>query len=276
MSRINLFEFEDFNFIPVLLRNATTDCLSSYHRLWRVYNIIYPDIVALLEKNDLTQIVDLCSGGTGTIAPLVTYIERYNLSKPVTITLTDLYPNASAFQLISKQHSNVHYIDQSIDATNVPDNLIGMRTIFTAFHHMSREKAKAILKNTIDCNMPIGIFEMTERSCLGLLQMIIGGPIVCIALLPFSRPRSLKKFLISPLAIFMTWWDGIASCLRTYSVDELNAMVKEVDPSGVYEWKIGKKFSLQALSYVTYLLGSKKLNHRILIQGNLGCDDEFL
>jgi hypothetical protein len=259
MSRINLFEFEDFSCTPKIIRDATTDFLHTYINVSKIYNCIFEDIVKTLEETNNSKIIDLCSGGGGPCNLLTHYIiNESNLgNKFESITLTDLYPNSGAFSSLNSKNKKIKAIDYSVDATNVPTELKGMRTLFTSFHHMSPTVAKSILKNCVDSGEPIGIFEYTERSFFSLFIMIFFAPILVFILILFSKPFSFKKILITPIATLTTWWDGIASCLRTYSIKELKGFTDEIDPDKTYKWQIGKKFSFRNLSNVTYLIGKK-------------------
>ena len=49
-------------------------------------------------------------------------------------------------------------------------------------------------------------------------------------------------------------WDGFVSNLRTYSVEELQHMVRHLHDPG-YRWQVDKIRSI-GLSRVTYLIGS--------------------
>jgi hypothetical protein len=52
-------------------------------------------------------------------------------------------------------------------------------------------------------------------------------------------------------------WDGILSSLRTYSVEEMNELVKKVNGHEKYEWNIGKVKS--GPGAVLYLVGKEKM-----------------
>lgn len=133
-----------------------------------------------------------------------------------------------------------------------------MRTSFTSFHHMDIDSAKAILKNAIDSQEAIGIFEMTENSIPDILRLFITVYIAAFFIIPFTKPNSFKKILLTPISAFTTWWDAMASCLRTYSVKELNEMIQDVDMRNKYQWEVGKKFSHKDLCNITYLIGYPK------------------
>jgi hypothetical protein len=46
--------------------------------------------------------------------------------------------------------------------------------------------------------------------------------------MPFVKPRRVSNFVFTylvPLVPLFLMWDGVASCLRSYSTDELEALV---------------------------------------------------
>ncbi len=260
MSRMNVFEFEDFSFTPKIIRNSTTDFLRTVIGFSNIYECIYSDIVDTLEQTNTNTIIDLCSGGGGPQHRLIQYIANESpiSSTFESITLTDLYPNLEAFSLLCLKDDKIKSINYSIDATNVPKELKGMRTLFSSFHHLNSSAAKTVLQNCVDSGEPIGVFELTERTFFSIFKFIFLAPFINFILISFTKPFSYKKILIAPIAALTTWWDGIASCCRTYSIKELEHFTQEIDPNNIYEWKIGKKFTLRNITNITYLIGRKK------------------
>jgi hypothetical protein len=59
-----------------------------------------------------------------------------------------------------------------------------------------------------------------------------------------------------PIIPILVCWDGIVSVLRTYTLKELNQMIRELNNYEDYIWKIDKIKS--GPSMVTYLLAYKK------------------
>lgn len=260
MIRKELFEFEDFPWFPSALRNSITDFLRCYINLFNVYQPIYEDIYLALRSTNSNKILDLCSGGGGPHKKLVRYLngKRNNDFDFKSITLTDLRPNLKAFKIISAEEPQLKYVSHNINACNVTSNFKGMRTLFTSFHHMNRTQAKLILKNAVDSKEAIGIFELTENSVFAMCRMLLVAGLAAMILIPFSRPFSIKKILLSPISALFNWWDAIASCFRTYSVEELSQLADEIDEDKLYCWRFGKKWSFIHLCNITYLTGTPK------------------
>ena len=63
-----------------------------------------------------------------------------------------------------------------------------------------------------------------------------------LAVTPFIRPlRASRLFLtyVLPVVPLCTWWDGVVSCLRAYSPEELARLVAAL-PDNDYVWDIGR------------------------------------
>ena len=57
------------------------------------------------------------------------------------------------------------------------------------------------------------------------------------AIRPFSFRRLLFTYLI-PVVPPAVMWDGIVSVLRTYTVDEVNAIIATVPGADTYRWEV--------------------------------------
>jgi hypothetical protein len=240
MGRVHLFEFEDQKWFPVFLRNYGTDFLQFLSNKTKMYKPAVPILEKVLRKSNTTQIIDLGSGGGGG---LIWLNEELRKSIPeVKILLTDFYPNIPAFEYTKKQADNIDYIHEPVDARQVPSSLTGLRTQFLSLHHFRPTDAKQILQNAVDTNQSIGIFEAQERSVPSLLAMLF-SPLTVLLTTPFIRPfkfgRIIFTYLIPIVPIFVLW-DGIVSALRTYSVDELNTLIGELNNSDTYDWDINR------------------------------------
>src|SRR5258708_28629460 len=94
----------------------------------------------------------------------------------------------------------------------------GFRTMFTSFHHVSPEEARAILQNAVDAGEGIGIFEITRRAPLtiGLMFPWALMPFICT---PWIRPFRWSPLLwpyLFPIIPLVFLFVGVLSCLPTY------------------------------------------------------------
>lgn len=255
MGRIHLFELEDQKWFPGFLRSYGTDYLRFLSVKMKIYRPVIPLLEKVLLACDSRVIVDLGSGSGG---PLVWLNEKLKEKLPsLRIILTDYYPNTEVFSAITEKVDNFTYHSESVDARNVPEQLPGLRTLFLTFHHFKPGDARKILQDAVDSKHPIAIFEGQERTVPSLLAMLF-SPLTVLFTTPFIRPfktgRIIFTYLIPIIPLFVLW-DGIVSSLRTYSVKEMNALVRELQNND-FNWEIGKVRS--GPGTILYMIGSPK------------------
>ncbi len=257
MKRIHLFEFEDFYWFPSFLRNYMTDYLQYVSNKAKVYSPISDLLVGKLKASNTTHILDLASGGGGGLLWLNSEIKKQ--IPELTVTLTDYYPNIKAFEETKSRASNFSYHTESVDARNVPAKLKGFRTQFLSLHHFRPTDAKSILQNAIDSNTAIGIFEAQDRTLPSFVGMLLSPISVCLTT-PFIRPFKFGRIFFTyvlPIIPILVLWDGIVSCLRTYSVSEMEDLVNQLAHKDKFDWEIGMK--KQDMKKVLYLIGIPKV-----------------
>ncbi len=217
--RVHLVEIHDLPSCPRSLRDALTDFLAFTENLAGAYDPVAPLLRRALEQTQARRIVDLCSGAGGPWRRLASRVG-------VPVLLTDLYPH----------HESVI----RVDARAVPAGLDGFRTIFTAFHHFRPAEARAILSDAVGRGQGIGVFEIARRAPLEIAVVALTwlGTIVSA---PFVRPT----------------FDGIVSCLRTYSTPELEELVRGLDS---YDWEIGDFRGGWSPLRGSYLIGVPRLS----------------
>lgn len=256
MSRIHLFEFEDQQWLPEFIRNYMTDFLQFLSNKTGMYKGIVPLIEKGLKESGTNQIIDLASGGGGGLIWLNTELKKTN--PDFKILLTDYFPNISAFEYTKQQADNFDYIKTPVDARNVPENLTGLRTQFLSFHHFKPNDARQILQNAVDTHSAIAIFEAQERSLPSIIAMIF-SPISVLLTTPFIRPFKIGRIIFTyfiPIVPLLVLCDGIVSSLRTYSVEEMNAIIGSLNNKETFNWEVGKVKS--GPGKILYLLGTRK------------------
>lgn len=258
MKRIHLFEFEDFGWFPAVLRNYGTDFLQFVSNKFDIYKPVVPILQKGLEKTENQTIIDIASGGGGGWLKLSSHLLAEN--KDLTIVLTDYFPNIPAFnETVKKGGSHFRFVEDSVDACNVPANLKGLRTQFLSLHHFRPERAMLILKNAVDNQSPIAIFEAQERSLVSILAMLI-APLNVLFSTPLIRPFSFGRIIFTyfiPIIPLFILWDGVVSAFRTYSTGEMRELVAKADEAGRFDWEIGR-IENRGLP-VLYLLGYPKI-----------------
>lgn len=255
MGRIHLFELEDQKWFPTFLRNYGTDFLRFMSNKTKMYKPIIPIIEKGLKRSRTNQIIDLGSGGGGGLIWLNSELKKE--FPELKIVLTDFYSNIPAFKFTQRTANNFNYMEKPVDARNVPSELKGLRTQFLSFHHFLPKDAKLILQNAIDTNSSIVIFEGQERSVSSFIAMLF-SPLIVLLTTPFIRPFKIGRIIFTyfiPILPLFVLWDGMVSSVRTYSVKEMNSLVKSLNGTENYNWEINKVKSGPGV--ILYLLGTK-------------------
>ncbi len=254
---IRLLELHDLECLPASLRNMFTDFISYFESLKQIYAPVAGLLEPIAAMNESFKIIDLCSGA-GSPAITVMNASKPEIAYRIEIVLTDKYPNMAAFKSISDNtDGRIKYIAEPVDALNLPESLLGFRTFFSAFHHFDEASAASILANAVDKRQGIGIFEYTDRYMIKFL--IPFGLALQLWLLlkfsllkPFRWQRLFWTFLVPVLPV-MVFWDCFVSCMRSYSINELEELIMPFRGCG-YSWKTGRIASSMPF-YVTYLTG---------------------
>ncbi len=256
MKRFHLFEVGDQAWCPRSIRDAITDYLEFVASKTTPYAPIVPILASALRSSGQTRIVDLCSGAAGPWPWLRPVLAKMGLE--VSVCLTDKYPNLGASgKLNGNLEQVIRYHPAPVDATRVPEELTGFRTMFTAFHHFEPAQARALLADAVRQRQGIAIFEGTERGALALLLMLCVVPLMVLVVTPFIRPFRWSRLLwtyVLPLAPLITVFDGLVSCLRTYQPAELRELTAGIGASD-YRWEVGLASKPHAPIPVTYLVG---------------------
>jgi hypothetical protein len=254
--RLHLIEIHEQAWCPAPIRDGATDCLKLVANVGRQYQNVLPRLHGALEAVQTTRIVDLCSGGGGPWLSLQRRLHTVN-GHPVSILLTDLHPNVPAGRAAQQAScGRIDYAPAPVNATRVPGELNGFRTLFTAFHHFPPPMARAILQDAVDKGQGIAIFEQTRRHPLALLIMLV-LPLLAFLVVPFIRPFRVSRLLwtyLIPAIPLVLCFDGVVSCLRTYSPTELRALADSLE-GPPYIWDIGRVPSPLSPIGVTYAIG---------------------
>lgn len=259
MRRIHLFEFLDQPWYPDTFRRIQTDYLEFVATRGSGQRNLIPLMRKAMEQAGTTEIVDLCSGGSGPWLNLQPQLARAGL--PVRVKLTDKYPNREAVERwATASEGDIEYVAEPVDATNVPSHLRGFRTLFEGFHHFRPQEAQSILQDAAEKRVPIGIFEASLKPPLGAVILLLSPLMTIMAyflMTPLIKPRTVARFLwtyLLPVVPLATCWDGVVSLLRVYSPQELAELTGRI-PIQDYAWETGVASTGTPLFDYTYLLG---------------------
>jgi hypothetical protein len=258
VRRRQLVELEDLAWCPRVVRDGGTDWLAFMANTTRVFSAVVPKIRCAMAAVGTNQVVDLCSGGGG---PWLTLVDELARSGPIEVQLSDRFPNVAAFQeLHVMSQGRLGFREEPIDASDVPGELRGVRTLFNCFHHFPPDIAAAILHDAVRKRRPIAIFEGISHRAIGLVAIPLQVPALLL-LTPFVRPFRWSRILLTyilPMIPFLVAFDGTVSLLRVYLPHELRALVASVPNAASFEWDIGTTSVARLGIGLTHLIGVPK------------------
>jgi hypothetical protein len=261
LRRIHLFEWEDMPFLPLVLREYTTDFLrysQSGPDREETNRLIAEKLAEVLTRTGERRIVDLGSGGGGPILEIAKRLPLVD-GRGVEILLTDLYPNREVMGAIERSSRGaVRCRYEPVSACDVPAELGGVRTMFNAFHHFAPTDARRVLEDAVCKRAPFASFELLARSALVValapLAIFIRALVITPRIGRMTAARLALTYLI-PAAPFVAAWDGAVSCMRMYTVDELRELTRGLG-GDAYSWEAGEiALSSRMLPPITYLIG---------------------
>ena len=130
-----------------------------------------------------------------------------------------------------------------------------------AYSITSRRRWPAACSPTPSRGHAIAVFESTARTTLCLILMLLVPHVVWLVT-PFIRPFRWSRLLLTylfPVIPTVAFIDGVVSCLRTYTPDELRELAKSVDGATGYDWTAGHAGG--GPIPMTYLVGTPVRQH---------------
>jgi hypothetical protein len=259
MKRLHLIEIEDQSWCPRFLRDALTDYLHFSIERMKIYAPVVPRLGDALARLGVSRLVDLCSGAGGPWRALLPELEE-RLGRRLEVRLSDYYPNREALERMRESSGGrIDFEPEPVDATHVPERLTGLRTLFNAFHHFRPQAAREILRDAVRQRQGVAVFEFTQRRWAAILSMplsLLAVFFVTPLIRPFRLSRLLATYLV-PMIPVTVLFDGVVSCLRTYTPDELRGLVEELGTTD-YHWEIGEDPIPRSPIAMTWLIGYPK------------------
>lgn len=255
--KFRAFEFEDQFWFPSLIRDYMTDYLRFLFHTFNLYQPVIPILKEALIKTNNYQILDLCSGSGGAMEGIYQNLKQTH-RMDIKIILSDLFPSLLTYKHLSNNTNGaISYIALSVDATSVSSDLKGFRTLFSGFHHFNQIKATAVLKNAVESQKAIGIFDGGNKSVWMMLAITLIHPLLICLCTPFIKPFHVSRLLLTyvlPVIPLCTVWDGVVSIIRLYEPNEMLQMAKEADIFYNYTWTSGKVRNKYGMG-IAYLVG---------------------
>ncbi len=227
--RFQLFEFGDQAYLPEAVRRVYHDCLGFVSRACGFYDRMYVPFSTWTKDSHEQAVLDLASGAAGPIETMLGRAKENNVKLPK-IVLSDLYPNEEQFETLRNRFGSEHvaFMKAPVSVTDASTEGYPLLSICAAFHHFPPEVAQSIIAQSINKGRGIFIVEPFERKFSTVLTTALIGPLLGFASPFFRFPWRARNFLlcsIFPVVPLMVAFDGIISVLRSYSSDELQAML---------------------------------------------------
>ncbi|MCB0639544.1 MAG: hypothetical protein KDC54_23120 [Lewinella sp.] len=264
MKRIQLFEFEDFPWLPKPIRAGITNLIVVFHRVTGTREVIAGLVGQARSRLGFNRIVDMGSGSGGAMPGVVAMLNEQTDTTPLQLLLTDLHPSPAVIREINdRQLPHLQYREEPLDATELNQAPEGLKTMVNSFHHIPPAQAQAILRSAQENREPLLIYEMAENNIPTLLWWLLLPLSLTIVFLmalfltPSVRPLGWKQLVLTyliPVIPLIYAWDGQASLVRMYTFDDLRQMLSELPQDG-YHWEMGKAPRANGKTLGYYLLG---------------------
>ena len=244
MKRIELFEFEDFSWLPTAVRSGATNLIIIFHKLMGTKEVIGQLLLDIQREYPFEQVVDLGSGSGGPMPQVMRHLNEHNSDNPISLILSDLHPNPKIIATFNKGHERISYHSEPINAVDMGGAPKGLKTMIASFHHMNPSIAKRILQSAEENNQAFFVYEVAQNNIPLLLWILLLPVSLTILLLMslvmtlFIRPLTLSQVIftyIIPLIPIVYAWDGQASLMRTYTFDDIKTLFSENDNPN-YKW----------------------------------------
>lgn len=242
MKRMHLFEFEDFAWFPQFMRIRLNRLIEVMHVSLDSKKEIIELLRPVIIETYTNPIVDLCSGNGGPMPDVIEHFVYNEEMKHLSLTLTDLHPDmicAKKYQPIK----HISYYTKPVNAIKLNENLKGLRTFISSFHHFNPTDAKAILKSAEQDKVPIFIYELSSNKVPKYLWWITLPFyfIMCFYISLKVNPMSWQQLLftyIIPIIPFIFAWDAAVSNARTYTLKDIEILIEGLG-SKKYEFTSG-------------------------------------
>lgn len=237
MNRIHLFEFNDAPWTPEPLRRTVVEFLHHMAAALRMYEPGFRTVAELLARSGASTVQLLCAGGGGGAQALAAA-----LGPDARVELSDQFPDCRAYAELARLDGRIGFHPRPVDVRAVPDDLVGLRVLVNAVHHLEPDEVRAVLADAVEKRQPIVFLEPVQRELIPLLRFVAVAPLLCVAMsLGWIRPLKLRRTLLGallPLGTAAFTFDGVISHLRAYSLAEWRAMTDVVDGERAFEWRV--------------------------------------
>ena len=264
LKRVQLFEFEDFDWFPSWLRSGMTNLIVILQRMIGTSEVLAELIADIFKEKGVQPIIDLGSGAGGVMPEVIQILKEQYQFEDAQLLMTDLFPNQNILKKFNdKNDPSISYSEQPIDATNISGTPKGLKTMVNSFHHMKPNEARKILTSAAKSREPLLIYEMGENK-LPLLLWWLLLPLSLLILMimvlfmtPFVKPLTWQQLVFTyliPIIPICYAWDGQASLPRMYTMNDMDKLLEGLHGDD-YIWHKGNALKKNKKKLGTYVLG---------------------
>ncbi|PTB69122.1 hypothetical protein BBK36DRAFT_2494 [Trichoderma citrinoviride] len=277
IPRLQLFEIDDQPWFPAFLRSRVQGGLTL---AWNSNTPLQPQSPAHIAASTLIQeigsplpsytFIDFCAGAGGPTPAIQRAINGHLSAQgktPVDFVLTDLHPNVAAWKsLVKGEGPRLMFERESVDASNAPRHVVErkdgkrvMRLFNLSFHHFDDALARDILKDTVNTSHGFAIFELQHRNLADAVTVLMLG-VAAIALAPllawkWKSPATLVFSWVIPVLPFVMVFDGLVSCLRTRTAEEIEALLRGCGAdTSLWEMRSGRSKFIWPCGYLRWVI----------------------
>ncbi len=233
LPRLQLFEFNDSQWAPALLRDTIVEALGHTLAWGHMLDGLVDPLSRCLEAARTNEVLDLCAGSGVPAAVLARAMA--DSGRAAHFLLTDLFPHPAEWAALRRElPTHLDFEESPIDATAIPPALGAgrVRVIVNALHHFPPPVARAVLRGACERAPAVFVAEGLVRNPLSFAAMAPVGLAGLLATPVLAKDRRLRRALLtwlSPVALAASVWDGTVSTFRCYLPEELHAMVSDLD-----------------------------------------------
>ena len=137
----------------------------------------------------------------------------------------------------------------------LPADINGAFTLFSSFHHFDKDAAARLLEGAVRKGAGICVFEATSRNPATALLLFFLAPLAVLAMTPWVKPFRWSRLLWTycvPAVPLMMGFDGMVSCLRTYTPEEMLGISSDLEAERIRE---AGRIPRALPASITYLAG---------------------
>lgn len=239
MSKFFYKELVDQEWVPEYFRKATIDNLETLYRIGNSFKDVPPVLCGFLQKANTHLVLDLGSGNGSPVKIILQHLATKDLPLPH-FCLTDIFPDTDSLRKLKEMFpENIDYFTEPVDALNVNcKEGLGVRTLFTCFHHFTNEQALKILTDAALKAKGVFIFEPWVRN-IKFLPLALGIFFAAMFIPFFLRPLRLKHIFFSallPVVPSINTHDAVISLLRMRTVNDYKKLIQLL-PENNFTWE---------------------------------------